>query len=295
MRESSDGRLLIEVPDQLEAALAEVLQVAEVCPCFYLDGKAGAPDSLSQRQRERSRGDKVVELNRLGPAVLVVTGYPTAGSLTQVLINEVAKDAPELRAIFVAGMPVEEIDRLRAELSPGWRGRLLGLPGELPDLLHKIESRRRITVEGPALRIGSSLVPLQKLLRTEPPIDQDYLLLTTNVIRDPEASESPSRLLKGILAGRDPWRAFAHNLAWQRPTSHLEQVRQALQRLRSSDRRVQVIDVPAEPGAGLTVLLQQVAFEAARAGHPTLIHRSRGGEFDYGAYPAVPDGSLPGI
>ena len=285
MREQGDRRLLVEVPNRIDDALAEYYKLAEVCPYFYLNGRAGGGETLSQRQRVRSRGDKIAELKRLGPAVLVVVGYQTAAPLAQLLGEEITEDAPDLRVVFVAGMEPEELERLRSALPNAWADRLRGEALELLPLLRAIESRRHRQAEGPALRIGSNLVPLQSLLRTEPPIDQDYLLLTVDVVRDPEPEEDSAQLLRDLLAGREPWRALAHNLAWQRPNTHThrEKVRQSLQRFRFSDRRVQVLEIPAETGSGLTLLLQQIGFEAALAGHPTLIHRPRDEPFDYNA------------
>jgi hypothetical protein len=212
MRERGENRLLIEVPNRVDDALAEYYKLAEVCPYFYLNGKAGGADPLSPRQRVRSRGDKIAELKRLGPAVLVVAGHPNDGPLTQLLSEEVAEEALDLRALFVAGMEPEDVERLRAALPPAWADRLRSAALELPDLLRAIEGRRRTIVEGPLLRIGSSVVPLAGLLRAEPPIDQEYLLLTVDAVRDPEPEEDPAQLLKNLLAGREPWRALSHTL-----------------------------------------------------------------------------------
>ncbi len=252
MRDQRDVRLLVEVPNRIDDALAEYYKLAEVCPYFYLNGKASGGEPLSPRQRARSRDDKIAELKRLGPAVLVVVGYQTAAPLAQLLGEVVAEEAPDLRAVFVAGMRPEELEGLKTALPVAWADRLRGEALELLPLLRTIESRRHIPIpaEGPYLQIGSSRVRLQSLLQTEPPIDQDYLLLTVDVVRDPEPGEDAAQLLKDLLAGREPWRALAHNLAWQRPSTHThrERVRQSLQRFRSSDRRVQVLEIPGEPG-----------------------------------------------
>ena len=90
------------------------------------------------------------------------------------------------------------------------------------------------------------------------------------------------------MSGRlDSWAAYAAGLPIQRGyepvpqeslADHVCQVAEGLGRKKQSLFRI--LGLPAEPGAGLTTLLRQAAFEAALVGFPTLVMKPGQTELD---------------
>lgn len=280
-RKDSGGRLIVEVPDRINDVLGERFSLAEICPFFYLDGKGQS--RLSDRNRRVARDAKIDCLNRLGPSLLLVTGYEDPTALNDVVANEMLQAAPELQ-IVVLGRDGKLSNQFGDETLRALKTKVRIANLTLVELLRRLISRKLVLPGEPHVRVGSATVALRPLLRSEPPIDRDFMLLTENDIREPDAQESLEQLFGDMLGGRQaPWRALAHNLSWQREIPHYSEVRNALKELRrgGSDPQVVCLNVPAERGSGLTMLLQQIAFDAARSGHPTLVHRSPGGGLNY--------------
>jgi hypothetical protein len=72
--------------------------------------------------------------------------------------------------------------------------------------------------------------------------------------------------------GQDSWRAYAAGLPWlrdDRPQRSLERLLRKLDTVGSPENKIAYI--AAQPGAGGTTLARAIAFEAARAGYPTLL------------------------
>lgn len=284
-RERSSARMIIEVPDLVEDALGEHFKFPDFCPYFYLNGKGIVADRLSPLRREDSKREKVKYLEKLGASVLLLCGYQDVRSLAALLDREVGEYGAGLRLIILAGCSSQALEELQSGLAAHrskFAAKILGTEALLPDLLREIETTKKALPAEPTILVGSTSIPLRTLLRTQPPIDQDFVILTGRDIRNPEADEDKQQMLAELLSGRQPpWRAFAHRMAWKRGLEHSARVLDALARMRADDLAVHCLNIPAEPGAGLTTLLQQLAFEAARRGHPCLLHRPFGSELNY--------------
>jgi hypothetical protein len=284
-RERSSARMVIEVPDLVEDALGEHFKFSDFCPYFYLNGKGPGADKLSPLRREDSKREKAKYLENLGASVLLICGYREPAQLAPLLGREVGEYGARLRLIVLAGCSAQTLARLKSDLSvhqAGLAERILATDASLDDLLKEIEDKKTALPAEPMVRVGDASIPLRTLLRTQPPIDQDFIIVTEQDVRRPEAQEDKSQMLADLLAGRQPpWRAFAHGLAWKRGSPHLKSVLDGLDRMRKDDLAVYCLNIPVEPGAGATVLLQQIAFEAARRGYPCLLHRPFGSELNY--------------
>ena len=284
-RERSSARMVIEVPDLVEDALGEHFKFADFCPYFYLNGKGAGADRLSPLRREDSKREKGRYLENLGASVLLICGYREPSELARLLDREVGEYGAGLKLIVLADCPEERLEQLKSGLSThrtDWATRVLGTDGSLYDLLKEIQDYKSALPAEATILVGKSSIHLRTLLRTQPPIDQDFIIVTEQDVRRPEAEEDKGQMLAELLAGRQPpWRAFAHALAWRRGLPHLESVSEGLDRLRKEEMAVYCLNIPAEPGAGLTVLLQQIAFDVARHGHPCLLHRPFGSQLNY--------------
>lgn len=274
------GRLIVEVPDQIEDVLGEHFSIADVCPHFYLNGRRGRSETLSAHQRRKSRDRKVDKLGVLKTSMLVVAGYNDAESLIAHL-EEISEAAPECRLFLLTDVSDGLRDKVVDRLPERTAARVASCEQRLDRLLADAQSRRAAVPEAPSVRVGKTSIRLDRLLRTEPPIDQDFTIVTEQDIRDPEATEDDAQLLRQLLGGTDPpWRAIAHRHDWQRVLPHRREAAKWLNKMRQGRPCVKCLNFPAEPGAGLTTLLHQIAFDAARDGAPVLIHKPHG-ELDY--------------
>ena len=276
------GRMVVDVPDRIDNVLGEHFSIAEICPCFFLVGKGEGTDRLSARQRRLSRDAKIEQLGRLHSSVLLVAGQADATALRNTILHEVYETAPNCDRIVVLGVPVSIQQEVAAGLPDLLACRVATLEQSLVELLGEIRRRREELPARPSLRIGNISIPLDKFLRSEPPLDQDFLIVTEQHVRDAEADEGEDRLLVELLSGaQPPWRAMAHRMQWNRDLPHREEVRRYLQKLEHGGPQIVCLNIPAESGAGLTTLLQEIAFESARSHCPTFIHCADNGTFNY--------------
>jgi hypothetical protein len=284
------GRTFVEIPDQVHEALDREFLYSRICPFFYLAGRGPGPDKLSRKGRLLARAAQVEQLDRLGPVYLLIDGSAVVEDLERVLTDDLETGRNRLQRILVTGVPD----------APGWLAALNArLPREVmeridlhPDALGPILARikyLRETYEQAhehVLLVGprKAPVPLTPLLRTDPPIDQYFHVLTGKDLRPAEAEDSGA-LLGELLSGQElPWRALRHELHWRRPA--LDQLSQkVLNTLEQMRQRpgagVVCVDIEGESGSGLTTTLQVLAFRTADHGFPTLM--ARGGaavEFD---------------
>jgi len=277
--------MVIEVPDLVEDAVGEHFKFSDFCPYFYLNGKGAGADRLSPLRREDSKREKAKYLESLGACVLLICGYREPSELAPLLDREVGEYGAGLQLIILAGCPEQTLEQLKSGLSArraDLAAKILATDASLHDLLKEIEDNKAALPAEPTILVGSSSIRLRSLLRTQPPIDQDFMIVTEQDVRRPEAQEDKTQMLTDLLAGRQaPWRAFAHGLAWKRDSVHLKSVLDGLDRMRKDDLAVYCLNIPVEAGAGATVLLQQIAFEVARRGHPCLLHRPFGSELNY--------------
>jgi hypothetical protein len=284
-REHSSARMVIEVPDLVEDALGEHFKFSDFCPFFYLNGKGTAADRLSPLRREDSKREKARYLENLGASVLIICGYQESAQLALLLDREIGEYGATLRLIVLTGCTEKTLEQLKSGLSARQTdsaAKILATDAALDDLLKEIEDNRRALPAEPTVLVGNNSIRLRAMLRTQPPIDQDFIIVTQQDVRGPEPQEEKTQMLVDLLAGRQPpWRAFAHGLPWKRGSSHMNSVLDGLDRMRKDDLDVYCVNIPVEPGAGATTLLQQIAFEVARRGYPCLLHRPFSSELNY--------------
>ena len=122
-------------------------------------------------------------------------------------------------------------------------------------------------------RGGSRNVQANGLDDPERPILGGYDLLSADVLVPLLPSDLSVEEVEGFFA--DPassWRPYAAGMVWQREAGGWDVLRS---RLRSLDRRGaeenRILYVTAEPGAGATAFLRDLAWRASAEGYPTLV------------------------
>ncbi len=284
--ETALARLVAEVPGRVQDVLGTAFGMAGIAPYLYLDGRAPDPVVADDFERTELRREKVALLRSLRSGVLLVAGNADLPPLSELGILYHGR---ELRRVVVTGLDeagVRRLDEKYRDAVP----RVQGLALPLDEALRRIA---QLSEELPAedrVKVGSHVVPLAPLLRTEPPIDQDFTVVTERDLQAPTPppgvpeTEMLQALLDDLLTGRvPPWKAIAQNdLLWPRKLVHADRVEQALGRLRRLGGPLVIcLDLPAEAGSGVTVLLHELAFRTADGGYPTLVHRNRGEPVDY--------------
>jgi hypothetical protein len=277
------GRTFVEVPDQVHEVLDREFLFSRVCPFFYLAGRGTAQDPRSKKGRLLVRAAHVQQLERLGQVTLLVGGCRCPDDLENLLADDLETARGCLRRIIVTG--VEDPSRWQEQLA----GRLSREELERVDLhrdllqaiLERISAQRQIYGQARehVLLVGSAKrpIPLTPLLRTDPPIDQYFHILTGKDLRPAEEEEQEGLLVELLSGQAPPWRAFRHELHWRRPQAE-RLSRKALETLEHMRQRsgatVVCVDVEGDSGSGLTTALQMLAFHAADHGFPTLVARS---------------------
>jgi hypothetical protein len=279
------ARLVAEVPGRVEDVLGSSFGIAGIGPYLYLNGRAPDPIVADAYARRKQRYLKEALLEKLRSAVVLVAGYAGVPPLDELGI---LTNGRELRFVVVTGLDdagVAQLEEKYADAGPRVRG--LALP--LDEALRQVAE---FGAESPAedrIKVGSHVIPLAPFLRTEPPIDQDFTVVTQRDLQAPQRphgvpeAELLQALLDDLLTGRvPPWKPIAQGeLLWERDLPHRGEVRDALLRLKAGGSLVICLDLPAEAGSGVTVLLHELAFDTADQGYPTLVHRNRGEPADY--------------
>ena len=274
-------RAIIEVAGRLEESLGSYFTFADICPFFFLRGRGGSWEGLPAREQRRARDEQIDEIGRLGPSVLLLDGYSRADQVLTVVHDELPPGAAV--RIVVCGLAAGEEETLAQQLARvPTTFRLRVFPGPLIGLLR--EAKRLVITTPPAkpaILAGTTIVDLAPLLERENPVDQDFLVVTTYDTRPPSPEEDETQIVERLLSGSGvPWRAFAHDLHWQRNDGIIELVFQQLARIAGSP-GVVCLNIPAETGSGLTVLLAELAFRCAERGYPALVSRPGPHEIDY--------------
>jgi hypothetical protein len=275
-------RTFVEVPGQLQEALDRDFSYARRCPYFYLAGRGPDAVETSPRRRQFLRASHVEEIERLGNVTLVVAGIHDLGHLVEVLKEDLENSIDRLQRLIITG--IQDTQALRealAAMGEAVNTKVGLIEAPLPALLARMSASREVTVHDPReqLRVGKDKLPLRGLLHTVPPIDQYFYIVTEYDLRPPEPEEAQhaTKLLTQLLCGQDPpWRAFRHQLEWKRAIgAKLEKhVFETLQQMRSpAAPTVRCLNLVAEPGSGLTTLLQSLAFHIAERGFPALMAR----------------------
>lgn len=263
-------RVPVEVPGRLSETLGSYFALSEICPIFYLSGRADSGPTLLPRDRRRARDEQIDVVGRLNGSVVLLAGFSTAAQIIDFIRDELPAVAVRL---VVVGLPDDEIDALAAHAPPS--AALLGADRrDLTSFLDALEHTFRPSAAKPrTIRVGSQEVDLGPLFEREHPIDQDFLIVTTEETRPPGPDENRDVLLDDLVAGRAlPWRAFAHNLHWHRDvnyfTSCLGAARDAA---RTGSASVACLNVCGEAGSGLTTLMLELGFRLSLDGLPVLV------------------------
>jgi hypothetical protein len=281
-------RAVVEVRGRLAESLGSYYSLAEICPFFYLHGRENEWSSIPERERRRARDEQVDQLEKLGKSTLVVTGHSDGVRLAETLLDAFPA-SPAIGRLLVCDLPAaaeEAFVELVAQRSPSLLRRLRLSPTSITDLVEHVRSRLlEEPVQPTSVRVRSRLVPIQRLLERETPLDQDFLILTADVLRAPSRLEKPSDLVEELVSGaRPPWRAFAHGLHWNRNEGVVDKSLRFLRDFESKGRQtVACLNLPAQPGSGLTTLLFEIAFRCAELGYPTLVWRPESRQIDYDA------------
>jgi hypothetical protein len=270
------GRLLVEVPDSVQDVLGDSYPLAQLLPVFYLEG---SPESVTTdpAARQRVRTFQEDELRRVRSATLVAGYFRDQGAAVRFLQDPVRNVGNDIARVLLLGVSEDDGVELLKGLPSSLQTRVVCFPGSLTELLDLLETRRRELPAEPTVRVGSTRIPLRLLLSQAPPIDQEFLVLTEQDVADPEPDEDRAALTFEFLRGTHVcWRAFAANIPWRRHgDNYVDAVRRALWECRRSDGSSSAtLTLPAEPGAGLTVTLQEIAFRCAREGFPVLMLRA---------------------
>lgn len=304
-------REVVEVPDTLPEVLGADFRYADFCPYMYLNGRADRDDPLDDITRSDSRVDKIRQLGRLQSGILLIAGAPGPVDALKT-VAQAGVRADQLRRIVVLGFSHGELEQPYSEFQLKHRalsGKAAFWPGQLTELINRLA-----TLESPgedvAVRLGGTVVPLAPLLRQEPPVTQDYAILTTrDVAPMAQPDENDAELLARLLSGTGlPWRSIARGFSWDgRPEHALWRMRltEAIDTVSEGTKKIVVVDFDVEAGSGATVLLSQLAVYAASRNCPTMFHLAADCEQSYPRLrtfltdlyrdQAAPDANLPAV
>ena len=279
LRKSVEGRQMVVLASSADSSASVSEQ--EFLPVSVLPGlleSSGAPDTrygqLRGRLRDRVAEDLAQRLERYNGRLLVVVGANDVADLDRLYDALESSRVSDLR-LLVVWPPNQELPRTpEAGVAVDfWKGSTAELT----------ESLRHAHVPAAADLPRWSVLFGQKSLnltaRDVQRITKRFVLLCERdlITQDRMFMEDLQEFLEGSVTN---WAAFTCGLPGPRSyrsklgLSLLEELRSALMTLqKDSDALTMVLQLPSEPGAGLTTMLRSAAFQAARDGHPTLILR----------------------
>lgn len=277
-REKKQARQLILVPDTIEESLGRDFRFSDFAPYMFLNGRMDVPDILDEITRSDSRVDKVRELKRIQNSVLIIDGAKDCSDAFRIA-QEAARRADQLRRIILLGFSLEACQEQTEKLTksfPSLLNKIAVFPSRLYGLIKQVYSLTT-EIKERVVSVGETQVDIVPLLRQEPPVTQDFSILTSHDITPTSLkNEDDAELLKNIIAGSVcPWRSIARGLVWDgRPElgKWRNALMDAINSIKENKKKVIVIDVEAEPGSGVTTLLSQLAVFAATQNCPTLFH-----------------------
>lgn len=304
------NRRVSEVPNRLEEALGIHYSIAQICPVFYLNGRGNEWANLAERERRRARDEKIDEVLKLGPSVLLFSGFHTEDELHRIILDELPEVSTDLRLVIsdATDQLIANVSKELAYRRPDLLRRTRSLQWSLSKLAEQSVNALAVRPAlGPTVRIRNDLISIEALLQREGPIDQHFLVVTGADLEEPPSDITDSELVENFMAGRSlPWKALSRGALWRRlqTSPHLSDViYDALRARRASGAApVACLTIAAEQGAGLTTLLQEVAYHVAKVGYPSLIKRNEVVDFDYDALrtyleyiQATPEGLQPAL
>ena len=292
-KDASLYRRFEEIPDAVDDYLQPDFRWSDYCPFFYLNGRSGNSVKLTPAKRVLARLTKLQHLERLSHTTLIACGFASPGQFVSALEDSVCDFLGGIERVFIVG--IENPDRwqspLQDNVDSGLLEKIALVSDSLPTILKESEGARPREEKDLTRQIiakGKVVVPLDDLLRTDPPLDQYFLILTASDIRSPSKLENKVELLEKLLANVQPcWRAFAHELEWRRPIylkakKEIDNVLRELEKPIHELADVNCFDVTAETGSGLSILLQWLAFRMAEQHYPTILARETCQSINYG-------------
>jgi hypothetical protein len=274
-------RILVPVQGPLGDVLGEKYSLASFLPYFYMEGTA----SESPGRHRKFRRNKEEQLEKLKTATLVVGYMADTARIKEFLSEEIEGNAESLVMILLLGISGAECDAALEGVPQGVAEKVHSFSGTLTELLERLDAGGDVLRQQPSIRVGDTRVDLLPLLPGEPPLDQDFIILTEQDVANIQPGEKQKELFTAFLKGnRICWRAFAAGIPWRRFED--KYVNAVLDKLHSCEEhgtewRVLEHTITAEPGAGLSVCLQEIAFRAAQEHYPTLMLRPHCDDWGY--------------
>ena len=212
------SRFVREVPLKLEDSLGTYFSFVDICPVFYLRGTGPTWQNLSTRAQRRDRDEKTDVLERLDDAILIVDGFKEVSETVEFINDELAIENKRLKALFV-NFDLRNLQSVFSGVEDSIKLQRIRFSSlSLNELLEQSHSQPDDTVCSPTvIKVGNKLASIADHLSREEPIDQEFEVLTMDLVAPPRADEDSDELVIDFLRGTGaPWRAIRNRLTWQR-------------------------------------------------------------------------------
>lgn len=294
-KDKPQSKNFIEIPESVDDFLQPDFRYSEYCPYFYLNGRLPNSSKLTTAKRMLARLTKLQHLERLTHLTLLVCGFTSPQQFTSALTDSIADFLGKVQNIFLVG--IDNLDLWRSQLketaiNPTLLGRMHLIPELLPKILKDSTREKIAKEEDPTRQIlvkPNISISLEEVLKTDPPLDQYFHIITADYIAPPSKSENTNSLVKQLLSNQEPcWRTFAHELEWHRPVYYeakdkMDKFLSQLAGAKGEPAEVICLDILGEASSGLSVFLQWLAFKAAYQHYPTILAREGAQTINYGA------------
>lgn len=281
--DAAPHRFVRQVPMRIQDSLGTYFSFVDVCPVFYLCGAESSWGSLSSREKRRDRDEKTDVLEKLDDAILFVSGLKDASETIRFIEDELGGSTERLRVLFtgVSDDLLNEIVERSDKQVFDRRIRFTDL--DIPTLLSRSSLLTPSDVSSNSeIRVKDKFVSIADQLKREEPIDQNFELLTSDLVSPPREDEDGAQLIVELLRGtQSPWRALRGDLQWRRYETLVQSVIDKIKVEIKQNSSVIVVNVVSEPGSGTTTFLQEVALKLGCRGYPTLFSREDANDIDY--------------
>jgi hypothetical protein len=283
---------------------------------FRYDGLSSLPTSRKDRS---NRDEQLIELSEmLTSGVVVVAGGNDLALWRQTLEDDllnledpVLPDIRDLRIVLVTSLDPEQLARDIEPLIGSRKEDVLLFHGDFNDLTdacrEQVEAYGTVSDGDILIRVKTRAregnISIDDLVNgTGRGLTEDYHLITSRNFETVAATKHEA-IFKKLLSDAEPvWEGYQEGFPFERtykpkgkesPRSFLgsdsdeltgKSLAQVTQFLleRSDERRENyTIALPAEPGAGSTTLVRQVAFKMAARGFPVMLAKTSLSEIDY--------------
>ena len=213
------SKTFIEVPGAVDDFLQPDFRYSEYCPFFYLNGRSPDGSKLKPSKRTLARLTKLEHLERLTHLTLLVCGFVSPQQFITSLTDSMSDFLGKDQYIFIVGIDNPDVwnSQLNETLiDPELLNRIRLISEPLPKIL-KDSTRAKLSREEDLARqilVKPNIsVSLDDVLKTDPPLDQYFHIITADHIAPPTKSENTGALVKHLLSSQEAcWRTFAHEL-----------------------------------------------------------------------------------